>query len=213
MKNKKWIIPTLLCLLPIAAYLALYDQLPDMIPSHFNAEGVVDGYMPKDTAVYLPSLLMAGVQLLCMFAMNTDPKRDNYARQLKSLVIWICPVFSILLNAFIIMFCLGVDIHMEVIAPMMIGILFVIIGNYLPKVKQNYTMGIKIPWTLNSVENWNKTHRFAGFVFVLVGLWMIVSAVFSLNVMWAITPALVCAFLPMVYSYLLYRKENGGKEE
>ncbi|MBR5289960.1 MAG: SdpI family protein, partial [Erysipelotrichaceae bacterium] len=60
---------------------------------------------------------------------------------------------------------------------------------------------------------WNKTHRFAGFVFVLMGLWMIVSAVFSLNVMWSITPALVCAFLPMVYSYLLYRKESGGKEE
>ena len=55
MKNKKWILSIVLCLLPIAAYLALYDQLPDMIPSHFNAEGAVDGYMPKDTAVYLPS--------------------------------------------------------------------------------------------------------------------------------------------------------------
>ena len=212
MKNKKWILPTLLCLLPIVAYLALYDQLPDMIPSHFNAEGVVDGYMSKDTAVYLPSLLMAGVQLLCVFAMNTDPKRENYARQLKSLTLWICPVLSILLNAFIIMICLGVDIRMEMVTPLMIGVLFVIIGNYLPKVKQNYTMGIKIPWTLNSVENWNKTHRFAGFVFVLMGLWMIAASVLKLNMMWVMIPALTGTFMPMIYSYLLYRKGNGEEE-
>ena len=213
MKNKKWILSIVLCLLPIAAYLALYDQLPDMIPSHFNAEGAVDGYMPKDTAVYLPSLLLAGVQLLCLFAMNTDPKRENYARQLKALVLWICPVISILMNAVIIMFCLGVDIHMETVAPVMVGVLFMIIGNYMPKVKQNYTMGIKIPWTLNSEDNWNKTHRFAGFIFVLSGLWMIVSAVLNLNDMWAVIPALVCVFFPVIYSYLLYRKESEGKEE
>ena len=212
MKNKKWIFPTLLCLLPIAAYLALYDQLPEMIPSHFNAEGVVDGYLPKDTAIYLPSLLMAGVQLLCIFAMNTDPKRENYARQLKSLTLWICPVLSILLNAFIIMICLGVDVRMEMVTPLMIGVLFVVIGNYLPKVKQNYTMGIKIPWTLNSVENWNKTHRFAGFVFVLMGLWMIAASVLKLNLIWVMLPALGCTMLPVVYSYLLYRQEGGKKE-
>ena len=213
MKNKKWILSIVLCLLPIAAYLALYDQLPDMIPSHFNAEGAVDGYMPKDTAVYLPSLLLASVQLLCLFAMNTDPKRENYARQLKELVLWICPVISILMNAVIIMFCLGVDIHVETVAPVMVGVLFMIIGNYLPKVKQNYTMGIKIPWTLNSEDNWNKTHRFAGFIFVLSGLWMIAAAVLRLNDMWAVIPALVCAFFPIIYSYLLYRKESEGKEE
>ena len=88
-----------------------------------------------------------------------------------------------------------------------------IIGNYMPKVKQNYTMGIKIPWTLNSEDNWNKTHRFAGFIFVLSGLWMIVSAVLKLNEMWAVIPALVCVFFPVIYSYLLYRKESEGKEE
>ena len=88
-----------------------------------------------------------------------------------------------------------------------------IIGNYMPKVKQNYTMGIKIPWTLNSEDNWNKTHRFAGFIFVLSGLWMIAAAVLRLNDMWAVIPALVCAFFPIIYCYLLYRKESEGKEE
>ena len=88
-----------------------------------------------------------------------------------------------------------------------------VIGNYMPKVKQNYTMGIKIPWTLNSVENWNKTHRFAGFVFVLMGLWMIVATILKMNLVLAIAPALACTILPVIYSYLLYCKENGGKEE
>jgi uncharacterized membrane protein len=102
---------------------------------------------------------------------------------------------------------------MDAIAPLLCGVLFVIIGNYMPKIKQNYTMGIKLPWTLNSVENWNKTHRFGGFVFVLMGLWMIISAVLRLHFILAILPALACTFLPVIYSYLLYRKESEGKEE
>ena len=213
MKNKKWILPTLLCLLPILGYLAFYDQLPDQIPMHFNAEGVADGYMSKSTAVYLPSLFMVGVQLVCVFALNTDPKRENYARQLKELSLWICPVLSIFMNGMILMISLGTEIHIELVTPVMVGLLFMVIGNYMPKVKQNYTMGIKIPWTLNSVENWNKTHRFAGFVFVLMGLWMIVATILKMNLMWAIAPALACTILPVIYSYLLYCKENGGKEE
>ena len=213
MKNKKWILPTLLCLVPILGYLAFYNQLPDQIPMHFNVEGVADGFMPKSTATYLPSLFMVGVQLVCVFAMNTDPKRENYARQLKDLCLWICPVLSILLNGMILMISLGKEIRIELVTPLMIGVLFVVIGNYMPKVKQNYTMGIKIPWTLNSVDNWNKTHRFAGFVFVLMGLWMIVASILKLNFVLAVIPALACVILPVVYSYLLYCKENGGNEK
>lgn len=213
MKNKQWILPTLVCLLPILAYLAVYEQLPEMMPIHFNAEGVADGFMPKQTAVYLPCLLLAGVELLCFFAMKTDPKRENYAKQLKTLSIWICPILSIVMNGVILMICLDVPARIDAIVPLLCGTLFVIIGNYMPKIKQNYTMGIKLPWTLNSVENWNKTHRFGGFVFVLMGLWMIVSVVLRLHFTLAILPALACTFLPVIYSYLLYRKESEGKEE
>ena len=169
MKNKQWILPTLVCLLPILAYLVVYEQLPEMMPIHFNAEGIADGFMPKQTAVYLPCLLLAGVELLCFFAMKTDPKRENYAKQLKTLSIWICPILSVVMNGVILMICLDVPVRMDAIVPFACGGLFVIIGNYMPKIKQNYTMGIKLPWTLNSVENWNKTHRFGGFVFVLMG--------------------------------------------
>ena len=85
------------------------------------------------------------------------------------------------------------------------GLVFVAVGNYLPKCRLNYTIGIKIPWTLNSEENWNKTHRLAGFVWVIGGVLIAVLSIFS--TLWLIFPViLVMTLIPMIYSYLLYRK-------
>ena len=94
---------------------------------------------------------------------------------------------------------------MEVIMPIFIGIVFTIIGNYLPKCKQNYTIGIKIPWTLNSEENWNKTHRFAGKLWTVCGLAMILTGFFG--GFWVSLPiVLLMVLAPFLYSYSLHRK-------
>ena len=86
----------------------------------------------------------------------------------------------------------------------MLGIIFVILGNYLPKAKQNYTFGYKIPWTLNSEENWNKTHRLAGWIMVIAGIIFIINAFFLFE--WVPAVLTVLALAPVVYSYLLYKK-------
>lgn len=208
MKNKQWILPVFLCLLPILFYLPFYNQLPEMMPTHFNAEGVADAFMPKTQAIVFPCLLLAAIEILCVFAMNTDPKRSNYPRQLLALSLWICPIISIVMNLIILLICLGKDVHIEVFVPVLCGILFIVIGNYLPKTRQNYTMGIKIPWTLNSEDNWRKTHRFGGFVFVLAGFWMIISSLLHFNALTILIPILAATFIPMIYSYMLYKKEN-----
>jgi uncharacterized membrane protein len=100
---------------------------------------------------------------------------------------------------------MGKNIRIEFILSLVIGVVFVLIGNYLPKCKQNYTIGIKIPWTLNSEENWNKTHRMAGYLWVVCGVANILFCLFGL--VWAIFPIVfVMVVVPVIYSYMLHRK-------
>jgi uncharacterized membrane protein len=100
---------------------------------------------------------------------------------------------------------LGKEVKMESVLPVILGLLFTIIGNYLPKCKQNYTIGIKVPWTLDNEENWNRTHRLAGRLWVVCGLIILFTGFFSLT--WILLPiALLMVLVPFVYSYMLYRK-------
>lgn len=212
MKNKQWILPFLMCFIPLIIGAAFYSKMPEMMPIHFNFEGVADNYASKEMTLFGLPLLMAALELVCVFAMKTDPKRKNYSEKLLTLSFWIIPVLSTLIQTTVIFLCLGVDLQINFIIPIFLGVLFIIIGNYLPKVKQNYTMGIKIPWTLNSEENWRKTHRFGGFAFVLAGFWLIFSALTGIQNSITIIPLFIATLAPMVYSWMLYRKESNDKE-
>ncbi|MBQ1580401.1 MAG: SdpI family protein, partial [Firmicutes bacterium] len=102
---------------------------------------------------------------------------------------------------------LGYTTPTETIVPVLVGILFVVIGNYLPKTKQSYTMGIKLPWTLASEENWNRTHRLAGFLWVIGGILLILLTLLRLWNTWTFLLVIIpMSVVPMIYSYLLYRK-------
>ena len=100
---------------------------------------------------------------------------------------------------------LGHGVRMEMIMPVLVGLILVIMGNYLPKCKQNYTIGIKIPWTLNSEENWNRTHRMAGRLWVVCGLVCMLTGFFG--GFWIFLGlVLVMVLVPFLYSWLLFRK-------
>ena len=202
------IITAIICLLPIIAGVILWDQLPEQIPSHWGANGEVDGWSSKPFAVYFFPALMCGIQLLCVFASTMDPKRKNYSPQMFQLVLWICPVLSLLLNSIVYCYALGYDLlNVPVIISMLIGIMFIIVGNYLPKCRQSYTMGIKLPWTLNDEGNWNATHRVGGWVWTFCGVAMLLTA--FLGIFWIlIGVTLIAALVPTVYSYIYYRKHS-----
>ncbi len=93
------------------------------------------------------------LQVFALFMMNADPKKKNYPRQMAAMTVWIIPILSCLVNGLVLLKSLGKDAHVEMATPVMVGILLVVIGNYLPKVRQNYTLGIKLPWTLESEKN------------------------------------------------------------
>ena len=89
--------------------------------------------------------------------------------------------------------------------PVFMGLLFAVIGNYMPKCKQNYTIGIKIPWTLNNEENWNKTHRFAGWLWTAGGIIMMLTGFFGGFWIFFVV-MLLMVLAPVLYSYILHRK-------
>ena len=165
----KIILTSVITLVPILLGLLLWNKLPDQIPTHWNAEGVIDGWSSKAFAVFaLPGILVF-FHLLCVLASSMDPKRKNYSGKLLGIVFWICPVISLVMMGVMYGTALGMKLKVDVIMLVLVGVTFLVVGNYMPKCKQNYTMGIKIPWTLNDEENWNYTHRFAGKLWMASG--------------------------------------------
>ena len=207
MKNKKTLVITsLICLLPIIVGALVYKRLPETIATHFDLNGNPDGWSSRAFAVFgLPAILLA-VNLLLPFMLRADPKHENMSGALVNITSWTIPVLSLLCSGLTLGRALGYDVRIERVLPVFMGVLFILIGNYLPKTKQSYTMGIKLPWTLASEENWNRTHRLAGFLWVLGGIYFIVVSFIGWSVTAFVIPLAVMVLVPMVYSFLLYRK-------
>lgn len=205
-ENKKTLFITCaVILLPIIAGLLLWDRLPDRIPTHWGMGGEVDGWSGKGFAVFAMPALMLGIQLLCFFVTASDPKRGNIRRKYLSMVLWIIPVLSVMTSCISYAVALGAQIRVEQVIPGFIGLMLVIIGNYMPKFQQSYTMGIRLPWTLSSEENWNRTHRFGGKIWALGGIGVLFCTLMGWG-MASIVILAVVVIVPTVYSYALYRK-------
>ena len=203
----KLIITSLVTLIPIVVGLILWNKLPEQVPVHWNINGEVDGFATKTQAVFVMPLVLVASHWICVVGTSLDPKKQNINDKMFTLVLWIVPVISLLCNSMVYATALGHKISVEVIMPLFIGALFIIIGNYMPKCKQSYTLGIKLPWTLDDEENWNKTHRLAGFLWVIGGVVIMASA--FLGKFWFSFVVLVpMVIIPTVYSYILYRNKK-----
>lgn len=210
-ENKKELILTsFIILIPIIIGVILWNRLPEEIPTHWNSAGEVDGWSSKAFTVFgLPFILLL-VQWACVFASSTDPKKKNINGKVLRIAFWICPVISLLFAVLSYGTALGMEFKVDRIMPMLMGIMFIVIGNYLPKCKQSYTMGIKLPWTLNDEENWNRTHRFGGKLWVASGFAMMFSILLPTKAMFVIIimVLIVTIVATSVYSYLLFKKKE-----
>ena len=211
LKNQKtkMLITSVIILIPILVGLLLWDKLPDQMVTHWDANGVPNGWSSKlFTVVGLPAFLLF-VHWICFLATKMDPKAANHPTKIMSLVYWICPATAIFCMISIYGEALGYPISVDRIGVIFTGLIFIIIGNYLPKCQHNYTVGIKVPWTLNSEENWNRTHRFAGPLWVISGVLFIITA-FIGSVVLGVVIILGASFIPMIYSYLYYKKHESN---
>ena len=206
------IITTLITLLPILFGLIVWNRLPEQIATHWGANGQADGYSGKAFAVFGMPCILAVLQLFVSFITLNDPKRRNIHKKPLTLTFWIIPVMSVIVNGITYAAALGMEIEVGIIISILVGILLIALGNYMPKLQQNYTIGIRVPWTLNSTENWNRTHRLGGKTFILGGFLLIITG-FLGSVMGdygtlaaLIVIVLICAGVPAVYSFCLFKR-------
>lgn len=211
--KREMILSIGLCLLPILFGLYLWNDLPDMVATHFDFNNEPNGWSSKTFAVFGLPAVMAALDGACIFGLRFDPKAKRQSAVMQRFVLWFIPGLSCVLMPTMLLMSLGHDIDLGFYITLFMGILFTVIGNYLPKSRQNYTMGIKLPWTLNDEDNWNYTHRIGGYVWVAGGILIVISALLGVPVL-LFPVVLVMVAVPTAASFLYYRrKKNGEREE
>ncbi len=190
----------------------LYPHLPDSIPTHWGFEGEPNQWSPKTWGAWIIPLMSLAFLVLMPLLAKIDPKKANYELFKKpwSFIQSILIVFMAYMYA-VTMYVTFYPEHNALVGRAMvfgIGILFVLLGNVMGKVRQNYFVGLKTPWTLNDPEVWQKSQRFGGWMFVLAGLAFMIEGVIWLAVLPIFFSALIAMVVfPIVYSYLISRKK------
>ncbi len=214
MKNKGSIfLSTAITLLPIALYLLVYHQLPEQMGMQYNAEGAANWYAPKAVAVFVVPAVLALIHLFALVKMRTDPNRKNISVAMQIIKEWTIPAASILITVYSILQNTGT--HIGNIVPLVtIGFILLLIGNYIPKTHQNFTIGIRTPWTLKNAVNWNKVNRLAGWLWIISGVILILSAFIVTSTIEILMVVLLIVVLmivpPIIYSYVLQKKHGSN---
>ncbi len=208
MKNKFLIIITSIAtVIPIAAGVILWSKLPDDIAIHFDSNGNADKWCYKAWAVFGLPLFALAAHLFCVFMTAHDPKGRNIGEKIYNAVIWICPICSLTAGVIIYTHSLALPFSPFPFLQIALGILIMIIGNYLPKCRQNYTIGIKLPWTLSDKENWNSTHRAAGRIWVVGGIIIVFNAFIDIPAV-SFAVVLLMVLFPLGYSFVYHKSHN-----
>ena len=218
MKISNGLIIVFFVLLPFAFAYYLYPTLPQIIPTHFNASGEVDAWGDKSTIFLLPGIM--GVVSIFVYALLTnikkiDPKRaSNVDNNTFNQFALFTVIFLSVLSLTITYATSHEGVKIEKLMFPLLGLAFAGFGLYMPKIKQNYFAGFRLPWTLESEANWNATHQLAGKVWSIGGLIQFMTGIvltgqFIFIVF--ISIVFIMAIVPTIYSYLYFKKEKAAK--
>ena len=193
----------------------MYPSLPELIPTHWNAAGDVDSYTPKPWGAFVLPAIAWLVFVLMKLIPVISPKgfRTDQFIEVVRLFQVVLVAFMAVLTVATLLYAAGYQIAMPRVVTGALGVLFVILGNYLGKVRKNFFIGIRTPWTLASSEVWARTHRLAAWLFTLAGIAALMSALYLPDVRVVVSSALIAGFVPVIYSFLLYRRLEGFEPE
>ena len=210
-KKHKWqvIISNLVILLPVLTGLLLWNYLPEHIITHWGISSEPDRWSGRGFSIFGMPLIFLAAHWLCIFITARDTKNKNQSSKVFQMVLWILPITSLIICSCVYAIALGNDVNISMIVRVLLGLMFVVLGNYMPKCRQNRTIGIKVRWTLRNEENWNKTHRFTGRLWVFGGLLLLATIFVPMEnfVLIFLPLILIMAILPMIYSCVYYRKQ------
>ncbi|MCO4509329.1 putative integral membrane protein [Streptococcus infantarius subsp. infantarius] len=207
MNKKQLILTSFVIVLPALIGAFFWKALPEQIPTHFGIDGQADGYSSKIFTFVAFPILFVLFQIIALASLERVSVKVTVPAKMRKLCAWIVPALSFIVQGSIYANALGWVKSSPTLVTAFLGIIFIILGNYLPKTHRNHTIVIRSPWTLSDDKNWHKTHRMAGKLWVLGGLLILLESFVQVAmpyVMGVIIAIMIIA--PMIYSFLLSRK-------
>ncbi len=190
----------------------LYPSLPDRIPTHWNIKGQVDGYGNKQWAVFLMPVFMVGMLVLFYFLPALSPKHfevDAFRPTYLYIMVIVTALFAYLhlLTLYAVWKSVAQQEQFDLGRPLIAGIflMYALLGNVLGKVRKNFYIGVRVPWTLASDRVWNDTHRLAAWIMVSAGLLGFIMTLIGVPLLYSIALLIVSAFVPIIYSFVHYK--------
>jgi len=215
-KNRMYgiVLSSILTLLPMFVGIFSWNTLPDELPVHFNFSGEAYGYADKLEVIVVLPLFVLVMHLVIVFATIPDPEQsaNTIGNRVYSFLLFIAPLVSIFCTVMIFTEPLNLKVDLLTIIQVFFAIIYLIIGNYLPKIRRNKFVGTKLPWTIKSEYNWDKTNRLTGWLFFILGIIFLINIfIRSINesgvlILWLVG-VLVVTVIPTFYSYVLSKKE------
>lgn len=199
-KWKSFLITAGVCLLPILLGVALWDKLPDMIAIHFDMNNNPDNFASKTFTVFIMPLLMVVAQAFCCFVNDINAYKHGERKKFERVTKWIIPVMTIVLQVATFAYALGWNFDIRKVVAFIVGVIFVLIGNYLPKFDyiKNYDV---------DTQKARKINRFIGFESVFMGI------LFWISIFLPPVATVVCLFLMIPYAIIgvVYGIKEGRK--
>lgn len=207
---RKW-IPLLVIAVAFVASAAVYQDLPQRMPTHWNLSGEVDGWSSRPWGAFMIPVFLLVMLAVFHLLPKIDPRAPNYAkfRGTYEIVIIAIMVFMLGVQLVILAISLGKNVSVDRVMPIGVGILFMVIGNLLPRMRPNWFIGVRTPWTLSSDRVWDRTHRFGGWLFVAAGALILLTGLVAPQLA---QPVLIgCAVgvsvILLAYSYIIWKQE------
>jgi uncharacterized membrane protein len=201
----------------VALSLAVYSRLPAEIPTHWNMAGKIDKYSPKAVGAFLMPAFMLGLAALFVALPAISPKGfeiDEKSRGYRAIFIALL-MFMLGIHVLSLLAAMNISRSMPVTPPFLVGAVLIILGNYLPKVRRNFFIGIRSPWTLADEDVWFRTHRFGGLLLVVCGVLLMAIGPFLQGRASAIAVfalVVLAALASVIYSFVIYRRPNNGSD-
>jgi uncharacterized membrane protein len=208
---RKWLAPTLI-ILTVGFSLAMYSRLPNEMAVHWDLHGNVNGYGSRLEGAFILPALMVALWVAMRWLPRIDPRRANYAK--------FGDTYDLLVNSFVALLAvmqvaligaaLGWPVSMTRVGPALAGLLFVILGNALPRARPNWWFGIRTPWTLSNDRVWTRTHRVGGYMLATAGVVLMLAAAWPSAWLFTLGVGAVMAasFGSLVYSYFVWKQET-----
>ncbi|MEI6288401.1 MAG: SdpI family protein [bacterium] len=212
---KSEIVPLAMILISIPLSFYFYANFPERVASHWDFQGQVNGYGSRGFMAFFFPALIAGMYLLFLILPYFDPKRERYGEFKKFYHIFKALIITVMFAIYSAtgLFNLGYPLNIGIIVSLLIGLMMIVMGKYMGEIKSNWFVGIRTPWTMSSETVWNKTHHVGGYLFMFLGLCIIVAPwlpiiLATIIFIIGILSATVGTFC---YSYWLYRQEQAKK--